>query len=117
MYELLLLPKELAELRSAHREARKKRDADRIKAVVLLASGWSIAQVAQALLLDEDTVRNYLARYRRGGLSALLKERYQGGHPRLNARQQAELEEHLQGRVYGSVKEIIASVRQRYQVS
>lgn len=37
-----------------------RREADRIKAVVLLDKGWTAAEVAEALLLDEDTVRNYL---------------------------------------------------------
>jgi hypothetical protein len=38
---------ELAELRVAHRNTRDKREADRIKTVVLLATGWAAAQVGE----------------------------------------------------------------------
>lgn len=61
-------PPEIAELKAAHRHAKTRREAHRIKAVVLFGKGWTAAEVAEALLLDEDTVRSYLARYRRGGL-------------------------------------------------
>ena len=40
MLDYTLPPDKLAELRKAHRKARDKREADRIKAVVLLATGW-----------------------------------------------------------------------------
>jgi transposase len=39
----------LAELRAAHRATRDKREADRIKAVVLLATGWSAKAVTEYL--------------------------------------------------------------------
>jgi transposase len=116
MPEIVLPTEELVRLRAAHRRARKKRDADRIKAVVLLASGWSVAEVAQALLLDEGTVRNYLQRYQQGGLPALLKEHYKGSQARLSAEALAELEAHLERELYGSVKEIVAYVAQRFGV-
>ena len=104
MSEILLPTEELTRLRAAHRRARKKRDADRIKAVVLLAGGWSVTEVAQALLLDEGTVRNYLHRYQAGGLPALLKEHYKGSQARLSAEGLAELEAHLEHQLYGSIK-------------
>jgi hypothetical protein len=50
----------LAELR-ARRVTRDKREADRIKAVVLLTTGWSTEQVTEVLQADPNTVRNYLA--------------------------------------------------------
>ena len=40
MMDYYLPAEELAELRAAHRSTRDKREADRIKAVVLLASDW-----------------------------------------------------------------------------
>ncbi|EGV31327.1 hypothetical protein ThidrDRAFT_1949, partial [Thiorhodococcus drewsii AZ1] len=44
-----LTDKQLAELRAAHRGTRDKREADRIKAVVLLATGWTAEQIAEVL--------------------------------------------------------------------
>ena len=44
---------ELAELRAAHRAARNARAAYRLNAVILLGSGWSPAEVAAALFIDD----------------------------------------------------------------
>ena len=66
------------ELEVLHRQIKVKRQADRIKAVVLLARGWSVRDVATALLIDEDTVRTYFKRYREGGLAKLLRMDYSG---------------------------------------
>jgi hypothetical protein len=49
MMDYSLPAEKLAELRAAHRRTRDKREADRIKAVVLLASGWRAEDVADAL--------------------------------------------------------------------
>jgi hypothetical protein len=54
---------ELIRLRAEHRQTREKRHADRLKAVILLGSGWAAEQVAEALLMDPDTVRSYFKRY------------------------------------------------------
>lgn len=59
----MLSADKLAELRAAHRATRDKREADRIKAVVLLASGWSAEQVAEVLQVDANTLRNHFRRY------------------------------------------------------
>jgi hypothetical protein len=50
---------ELAELCAGHGATRDKREADRIKAVILLASGWRAEAIADALLVDANTVRNH----------------------------------------------------------
>jgi len=68
MSDYSLTDKQLAELRAAHRGTRDKREADRIKAVVLLATGWTAEQIAEVLQIDPNTVRNHFKRYRQDGL-------------------------------------------------
>jgi hypothetical protein len=68
MTDYRLSKQELAELRAAHRAQRDVRYAYRINAVILLGRGRSVADVADALLFDPDTVRGYFKRYRQGGL-------------------------------------------------
>ena len=50
---LKLTERERRELRQLHRQESCRRFADRIKTVLLLDSGWSYAQIAEALLLDD----------------------------------------------------------------
>ena len=43
----------------------------RANAIVLLDRGWSCERVAAALLLDDDTVRDWCRAYERGGVTGL----------------------------------------------
>ena len=92
MVDYRLASKELAELRAAHRSTRDKREADRIKAVVLLASGRTAEDVADTLLVDPNTVRNHFKRYRQGGLAGLLLMAYHGSDCALSETDLAILE-------------------------
>src|SRR5258707_5301704 len=51
------------------------RVARRANAIVLLDKGWSCARVAGALLLDDDTVREWFQAYETGGLDAFRPRR------------------------------------------
>lgn len=56
---------------AAHRLAR------RANALLLLDKGWSCVEVAEALLLDDDTVRDWHKLYEEGGVAQLT--RFEGG--------------------------------------
>ena len=92
MRDYELSTKEIAELERLHRSLRDKRQADRVKAVIALSKGWSAAQIAEILLFDEKTSRQYFDRYQQGGIQALLNDNYPGAAPKLNKYQMSELE-------------------------
>ena len=116
MVDYSLPASELADLRAAHRGTRDKREADRIKAVILLASGWSAADVADALLIDPNSVRNHFKRYQQGGLEGLLHVAYRGSDCELDAAQLAELDTHLQTELYLSAKDVAAWVEETFGI-
>ena len=72
MNDLRLTAKQVTKLKALHRRQRDRRLADRVKAVVLLWFGLSVANVAEALLIDETTVRNWLEKRQQGGETELL---------------------------------------------
>jgi hypothetical protein len=74
MRDYYLSERELAELRSAHREAREIREAYRLNAVIPLGQGRGVNDVADALLMDPDTVRSYFKGYKHGGLDELRRQ-------------------------------------------
>lgn len=111
-----LPPDQLAALRAAHRETRDKREADRIKAVVLLATGWSAEQVAEVLQVDPNTVRNHFKRFRQGGLKALGHVAFRGSACALNDEQLALLDAHLQANLYQTAKAVAHWVEQTFGV-
>ena len=116
MNDYTLPPDELKQLRADHRRAREKRYADRLKAVILLGSGWPAEQVAEALLIDPDTARSYFKRYQQGGTRALLSMAYRGGGAWLTEEQLIELEIHLRQTLYLMAKEVACHVEQRWGV-
>jgi len=116
MKDYRLSKQEIAELRSAHRATRHVREAYRLNAVILLDGGWSPPAVADALLIDADSVRNYFKRYKEGGVDELLRMSYVGSEALLNAEQLGTLDEHLQTQIYPTSADVARYVEQRWGV-
>jgi len=117
MLDYTLTAEELAELRAAHRRTRDQREADRIKAVVSLANGWTAEQVAAVLLVDPNTVRNQFRRYRQGGLPGLLQTGYHGSECALSDDALAALELHVETHLSLTAKDVAAWVQEQFAVA
>jgi len=96
---------------------REKRDADRIKAVLLLGTGWSVSQVAKVLLMDPNTVRTYHRLFSEGGIETLLTRHHLGGFTYLAAAEEAELTTHLEKELHLTAKSVAAYIKKRWQVN
>lgn len=111
------LPNEkINELRETHRACKNKRDADRIKAIILLACRWSYVEIATALLLDEETIRNYQKRYEKGELAELLTSYYQGSECSLTSEQLSQLEAELEKSIYMTTQSVIEYVKVEFSI-
>ena len=62
--KIVLTIKEKEELELQHSKERDRRVADRIKAVLLNAEGWTQKQIAQALRIRYETVQDHLSDYK-----------------------------------------------------
>lgn len=112
-----LSQQELDELEFEHRHTSDKRYADRLKAVYLLGSGWQVSQVAQALMIDRESVRNHHKRYRKGGLMALQRQDAGGSDCALNSEQREQLGDYLQKHLCLTAKQVAHYVQQTWQIS
>ena len=112
----LLSHKERLKLIKTHKKESKQRYADRIKTILLLDSEWPTIKIAEALLLDENTIRNYKERYTSGGLEALCSDSYQGRPCSLNEKELERLEQELRTNIYLTTKEIIVFVKSTFGV-
>jgi len=113
---LSLTTEEIRSLRVLHRHCKDRQLADRVKAVVLLGTGWTVVDTAEALLLDEDTVRSYRQAYQQGGTDLLLTVRYQGSDPKLSPNQIRELDRHLSATLYLRAQDVAAYVKETFGV-
>lgn len=116
MKDYRLSSRQIAKLEKLHRSLRDKRQADRVKAVIALSRGWSAAQVAQILLIDEKTSRHYFECYQQGGSQALLNDNYSGAEPKLDEHQMSELENYLQEHILPHAQAVIAHIKKQYRV-
>ncbi|MDR3233980.1 MAG: hypothetical protein LBT46_10030 [Planctomycetaceae bacterium] len=84
MDDYCLTSAEIDSLRRFHRTLHDKRKVYRVNAVILLGSGWSPSAVAEALLLDEQTIRSYFLLYKESGEYGLVQMNYTGKEPFLD---------------------------------
>ena len=112
----LLSTKQRKELLQAHRVERYQRFADRIKVVLALDSGWSTAEIAEVLLIDPETVRNYQKLYESGGVEALCSFAYEGRQCLLSDNELKELEAELRSKIYLCTAEIVSFIEEVFGV-
>jgi transposase len=95
-------------LKSQHKKERDKRICDRIKAVLLFDEGWSYHQIAHALLLNDETVRQHILEFQ---TERKLKPQNGGSDGKLDSQQTDALLTHLQIHTYLYAKDIVEYVK------
>jgi transposase len=116
MKDYTLPPEELYRLKAAHRRIKIKKQADKLKAVYLLGSGWAISDIRQALLLDENTIYRYYDVYKEDGVPGLLRSQYKGSTMLLADPEIEELRCYLEAHPCCTTKEVIDYVEKEFEV-
>jgi transposase len=111
-----LNPEELQSLRVVHKLTRDKWAADRIKALLALGGGWTLEEVSEILLLDTETLRNYIKLYQQGGVEELTQRHYKGSVGKLSEIEREELKAHLSEITYLSVMAVAKYIEKTYEV-
>jgi len=113
-----LSAKKIQELHAAHKAARRTfaREAYKINSIILLGSGWEINEVAEALLLDDETLRSYVKKYREHGIEGAIKTNYHGRECQLNEEQSRVLCAELDAHIHLTTDSIIEFIKQVFNV-
>jgi transposase len=109
-----LSPEQRQNLLARHRRERDRRVADRIKAVILYDDGWSTEEIAHALLLSDEAVRQHIKDY---ADKQKLKPENGGSEPQLDAKQTKFLVAHLHNKTYVHVKDICDFVWKKWRIT
>ena len=112
MYKILS-PEERIQLKNQHKREHDGRIRDRIKAVLLYDNGWTYQEIADVLLLNDETVRQHLQDYQ---ACHKLKPENGGSQSKLNIEQTELLSLHLQAHTYLYAKDIVAYVKARFGI-
>lgn len=105
---------ERKDLIARHRKEMDGRVRDRIKAVLAYDDGYTYAEIAKILLLDDETIRRHVDDYWR---EYKLSINNGGSDSKLGDREARELIEHLSDITYLYVKDICQYVKQRFNKS
>lgn len=100
-------------LRTQHKKEKNGKVRDRIKAVLLVDKGWSSQQIAEALLISDQAVRDHIEDYK---TSSKLKNRSGGSLEKLSKEDSEKLEAHLQKHTYLYVRDMMAYVKIEFGV-
>ncbi|MBU2710825.1 IS630 family transposase [Zooshikella harenae] len=73
-------------------------------------------QVKDALLIDDETLRSYVEKYRSGGVKKLLETNYQGRLSHLNKSQCEQLKEELERKIYLTTYAVIEFIKEAFEV-
>lgn len=110
--EFKLTIHERLKLEQRHKKERDGRVRDRIKAVLAYAQGYSYTEIANILLLDDETIRRHIEDYVR---EKKLKPENGGSVEQMTKAESEALVEHLCEITYLHVKEICHYVRKTYK--
>jgi len=103
-------------LEATHKLVLSKKEADKIKTIILLGKGYTYLKIEEVLLLDERQIRRLRESYVLDGIKGLLGKKYAGSETKLNIAEKVCLEVDLESKAFGSAKEICALVKSEYQV-
>lgn len=111
--KMTLTFEEKQDLLAQHATTRDSRVCDRIKSAIHAYNGWSPAEIADALLIHETTVRQHLKDYHQ---TNKLKPENGGSESYLNGAQTDELIEHLSEHTYHYSYQIVEYINQTYDI-
>jgi transposase len=90
------------------------RVARRANSLILLDRGWSCEEVAEALMLDDDTVRTWYGSFKTGGADSIHSFEFKGGSSNLTAEQIEQLRAWATKTLPGTTREIGHFIRSNF---
>ena len=117
MEKLNLSASSLSELEEAHKKQLNKKSVNypyKILSIILYNKYNSLTKVSEMLLLDRNTVKNYVNKYLSGGIPGLMSDNYVAYEGKLSPAAIEELSSHLEESSYMTTKEIIEYVKNTY---
>jgi len=113
MREINLSENQVLTLKARHKVCREQKECDRIKAILLRNKDWSLAKIAEALLIHETSIKRYLDDYLD---KDKLKLQSGGSDSYLNEEQTRRLNQHLCEITYSHQHQIIAYIKKTFNV-
>ena len=106
---------EKRELRRKHRGTKDRRDADKIKAVFLFSDGYNSGEIAQILLLDEDTVHRFIKSYEGAAdYDTWMEKNYLAYRGKLSGREEAKVDAFVRENIISDSKRVKVFIEENF---
>lgn len=110
-----LLPEEREELLRLEKQIADKKAATRIRVILALDLGYTIKEVSDILLLDEDTVTKIKKKYdKRQFFSDWLSDAYKGYEGKLTKEQEQEVDKIVEKETVTDCRRVVDFIRKEY---
>lgn len=111
-----LLPKERKDLIKLGKQIKDVKGAIRVRVILALDAGYSIKEVAEILLLDEDTVSKWKKKYeKRQFFSDWLEDYYSGYNGKLTQEQIKKIEEFVDKHTVTDSREVVSFIKEHFK--
>jgi transposase len=116
--KVALTGEDRSRLERLHRQQTDPKEADRIKAILLLDAGYRREEVAKILLRDEGTITAWRDSFQnRQNLTDWLKDKYSGYQGRLSPEQLQAVETFVETHLVLDAKQVQAWLLERYGIA
>ena len=115
MIGIELTEQERIDLKRLHKKGLPAREADKIKAILMLAKGYDCKETAEVLLLDEDTITNWKVRFLTRQKSVdWLKDDYAGYQGKLTEFEKEEVCSFIDENIVSNCKMVIVFLKDQF---
>ena len=113
-----LQPKDRKDLIQLGKQIKDVKGAIRVRVILALDAGYSSKEVAEILLLDEDTISKWKKKYqKRQFFSDWLEEYYSGYNGKLTHEQIKEIEEFVDKHTVSDSREVVKHIKDTYAIA
>jgi len=98
-----------------HRAQDNKKEADKIKVILLLADGYTFLQIEKILLIDIRTLKRYKKIFGIKGIEGLISNNHRGGFFKLSDDEIIDLKKVLDTHLFSSAAQVCEYVRKHFK--
>ena len=115
--EIPLSEKNFIELKNLHKKIKNKKQADRIKIILLFNKGYTQKEIASNILIKENTVSYWLNKFKSSlAIDDWLKNNYKAYWGKLTSIQLAQVQNYIRENIIIDLKQVITYVKEQFGV-
>jgi transposase len=115
---ITLTVKEKYDLKKMHRKTKNRQDADKIKAVLMFSDGYAVTEIAEILLLDDDTVRTWLKAYEeKEDVDSWLEKSYLAYTGKLSKEEKSQVEAYVANNIISDSKKVKEYIEENFAIT